>query len=214
VITVSSGLCSAIAVAVVAVAAPASAQKMWIGAGVHYDMQRFAENLVPDRLDGSAVGWRIGADILVRRHVRLAAEWSDGGTIEDVQALTLDVHGRTTTITSTFRHRTRSLSALAGYGHELTPRIAVAYLIGVAVTDVRRIFSSDAAASVLLLPSAGASMPAVEDRFPALTGGVTLHMRLREALYLAAGVRTSRLRLEPDLRGWSVRPFIGAEWAF
>ena len=52
--------------------------------------------------------------------------------------MTLDVNGRAAMITSTFTHRTRSLSALAGYGHELTPRVAVAYLIGVAVTDVRR----------------------------------------------------------------------------
>jgi hypothetical protein len=210
-------LCLLISVAVVMSTAttPASAQKLWIGAGVQYDVQRFAEDIVPNRLDGSAIGWRIGADILVRRHVMLAAEWSDGGTIEDVRTLTLDVNGRTATIASTFTHQTRSLSASAGYGHELTPRVDVAYLIGVAVTDVRRAFASDAAATVLVSPStSGGAMPAVEDRFPALTGGVIVHMRLMPHVHLAAGVKALRLRLEPDLRGWSISPFVGAGWAF
>jgi hypothetical protein len=57
-------------------------------------------------------------------------------------------------------------------------------------------------------------MPAVEDRFPALAGGVLVHVRLTPHVHLAAGVKALRLRLEPDLRGWSVSPFVGAGWAF
>jgi hypothetical protein len=200
---------------VLSLAAPASAQTMSIGAGVQSDLQRFAEDVVPNRLDGSVIGWRIGAEIIVRRHVVVATEWSDAGTIEDVQTLTLDVNGRTSSISSTFTHRTRSLSALAGYGQELTPRVGLAYLIGVAFTDVRRTFTSDAATTVLVPPStAAAETPDVEDRFPALTGGMDVHVRMTRHLHLIAGAKALRLRLNPDVRGWSVRPFIGAGWAF
>ena len=40
-----------------------------IGGAVQQNVQRFAEDVVPNRLDGSAIGWRVGADMLVRRHV-------------------------------------------------------------------------------------------------------------------------------------------------
>ena len=207
-------MCLSLAMAVaISAAAPASAQTIWIGAGVQQDVQRFAEDVVPNRLDGSATGWRIGGDVLVRRHLVVAAEWSDGGTIEDAQTFTLDVNGRATTIASTFTHHTQSFSALAGYGHELTARVRMAYLVGVAVTEVGRDFTSDAAASVLVSPStAGTAMP-VEDRFSAVTGGVDVLARLTRHLHLVAGVRAQPLRLDPDLRGWSVRTFIGAAWA-
>lgn len=196
-------------------AAPSSAQVLWIGGAVQQDVQRFDQDVVPNRLDGSAIGWRVGANMLVRSHFALAAEWSDRGTIEDSRTMTLDVNGVTVPITSTFTHHTRSLAALAGYGHVLTTRVRVAYLLGVAVTDVRRAFTSDAATTVLVSPSTPtASSPAVEDRFPALTGGLDVRVRMTRGLHLAAGIRGQSLRLEPDLRGWSVETFIGAGWAF
>jgi hypothetical protein len=194
-------------------AAPVSAQTLWIGAGVQLDLQRFAEDVVPNRLDGATTGWRIGAAGLVRRHVVVAAEWSDAGTIEDLRALTLDVNGRTATIASTFTHHTRSLSALAGYGHELTTRVRIAYLVGIAVTDVQRAFTSNAAAAVLVSPSTSATAMPVEDRFSAVTGGVDVHVRVTRQVHVLAGVRAQPLRLDPDLRGWSLRCFIGAAWA-
>jgi len=197
----------------VSAATPVSAQTVWIGAGVQQDWQQFTENVVPDRLDGTRVGWRIGGDVLVRRHIAVAAEWSDAGTIEDVRALTLDVNGRTTTTTSTFTHHTRSLSALAGFEHELTARMRMAYLFGVAVTDVRRAFASDAATAVLVPPSTPASAPSLDDRFAAVTAGVDVKVRMSRQLYLLGGVRAQPLRLDPDLRGWSLRSFIGAGWA-
>jgi hypothetical protein len=212
----AAGFSAVIPAAVILLAAaPASAQAVWIGGAIQQNVQRFAEDVVPNRLDGSAIGWRVGADMLVWRHFALAAEWSDRGAIEDARTMTLDVNGLTVPITSTFTHRTRSLAALAGYGHELTGRVRVAYLLGVAATDVRRTFTSDAATTVLVSPSTPAASSApVEDRFPALTGGVDVRVRTTRALHFAAGLRALSLRLEPDLRGWSVETFIGAGWAF
>lgn len=188
---------------------------LWVGGAVQQDVQRFAEDVVPNRLDGSAIGWRLGAEALVWRHVALAAEWSDAGTIEDSRITTLDVNGRTVTIASTFVHRTRALAAFGGFGHPLTTRMRVAYLLGVAFTNVRREFTSDAARTVLVAPSdPSAVSPAVVDRFPALAGGVDALVRVAYGVHLSAGVRAQRIRLEPDLRGWSVKTFIGAGWAF
>ena len=196
-------------------AAPASAQRLWIGGAIQRDVQRFTEDVVPNRLDGSAIGWSLNAETLVRRRVALAAEWFEAGVIEDLQTTTLDVNGRTVAITSTFRHRTRGLAALGGFGHDLTTRVRLAYLVGVAFTDVRREFTSDAAGAVLVPPSdPTASSPAVVDRFPALTGGVDALVRVTKGAHLGAGVRAQQMSLEPDLSGWSIRTFIGAGWTF
>jgi hypothetical protein len=194
---------------------PASAQRLWIGGAVQRDVQRFTEDVVPNRLNGSAIGWSLNAETLVRRRVALAAEWFEAGVIEDLQTTTLDVNGRTVAISSTFRHRTRALAALGGFGHELTTRVRLAYLVGVAFTHVRREFTSDAAGMVLVAPSdPTAAGPAVVDRFPALTGGVDALVRLAKGAHLAAGVRAQHMALDPDLTGWSVRTFIGAGWMF
>jgi hypothetical protein len=200
----------------VCLSSPASAQRLVVSGAVQRDAQRFTEDVVPNRLDGSAIGWTVGASTRVWRHLALAAEWSDAGAIVDTRALTLDVNGRTVTITSTLRHRTRAWSALAGYAHGVTRRVQVAYLAGATFTRVRREFRSDAGGLVLVSPSnpGGAVAPPIVDRFRSVTGGVDVSVQVTRRVLVVSGVRIQELHLAPDLDGWSARTFAGVGWAF
>ncbi len=199
---------------IVLVTGPSSAQGL-LAAAVQRDIQRFPDDVVPNRLDGAAIGWSVGASARVPRHLALAVEWTDAGAIADTRTVTLEVNGRTVAIMSTFRHRTRVLAALAGYHRTVASRVGVAFLIGVAFSHVRREFTSTAAGSVLVPPSTLATPDtSLVDRFRAVTGGVDAHVRVAGRVHVVTGVRAQRLALQPDLNGWGARTFVGAGWAF
>jgi hypothetical protein len=205
------------AVAFLTIAAPpAIAQNIRIGGAVQRDVQRFPEDLVPNRLDGAATGWIVGADARVWKHLILALEWSDAGTIEDSRTIVLEFAGRPIAITSSFRHHTRALNALVGYSHMVSSRLRLAYLIGIAFTNVRREFASDAPGLVLVLPSDRTTFAStvVDDRFRKMTGGVDALVRIKGPLHAVTGVRAQTLTLLPDSSGWSVRIVAGAGWVF
>lgn len=193
---------------------PAGAQTLMLSGVVQRDMQRFPEGDAPTRLDGSATGLMVSADVRLRNHLALAVEWSDAGTIEDVRTTALDIDSRTVAITSTFRHRTRTGAALGGYSHVLSSRVRVAYLGGVSFTEVRRQFTSNAAGLVLVGPSdpSASGRSSLVDRFWGMTGGVDAFVRIRWRLHALAGLRAQRITLPPDVSGWSVKTFVGAGW--
>jgi hypothetical protein len=206
-----------VALALVSLATPpALAQTVWVSGAVQRDVQRFPEDEAPNRLDGAATGWSVGATLRMLTHLVLAAEWSDAGTIDDVRTTPLSVDGRTIAITSTFRHETTTLTTLAGYRHTLFSRVGVAYLGGVAFTRVRREFLSNAPGLVLVSPSdlTTSSRSDLADRFHDLTGGVDAVVRIKGRVYAVTGIRAQKIRLLPDISGWSLRTFIGAGWAF
>lgn len=207
---------AALALAFLATAAPtASADWLWVSAAVQHDLQRFPEDVVPNRLDGAAVGWTAGVSALVLRHIMVDVEWSDGGRIDDVESITFDANGRTVTVTSSLVHRTRAVLFLGGVGHSITSRVRLGYLAGVARTEIRREFSSTAGALILVPPS-NTTAPAqiVVDRSAALAAGVDARVRIAGRVHAVAGVRVQRLDLGQDQRGWSLRTVGGAGWTF
>jgi hypothetical protein len=206
-----------IALALVSLATrPAVAQTVVVSGAVQRDVQRFPESDVPNRLDGAATGWSVGATVRMLTHLVVAAEWSGAGTIDHVRTTPLDVDGRTIAISSTFRHATTSVTALAGFRHSLSSRVGLAYLGGVAFTHVRREFLTNAPGLVLVTPSDRTTPGRSDriDRFPALTGGVDAVVRISRRVYAVTGVRAQEIRLLPDISGWSVRLLAGAGWAF
>ena len=201
--------------AVLTLPTPAIAQRVIASGAVQRDVQRFPQDVVPNGLDGTSMGLTFAALARVWRGVVLAAEWSDAGTIEDVRQLTLDVNGRTAMVTSTLAHRTRAWLMLAGFGHDVTRRVRLAWLAGAAFADVRREFRTDAAGLVLVSPSdTGLTAPPIVDRFRTLTGGVNVHVQLSEHVHAVSGFRAQPIRVSPDLDGWSARIFAGAGWVF
>jgi hypothetical protein len=178
------------------------------------DVQRFEQDAVPNRLDGTATGWTVLGGVRLLQHLVVAAEWCDAGEIEDVRTTTVMVAARTVDITSTFRHRTRTVAALAGFGHRLG-RANLAYLAGVASTTVRRGFATNAASLVLVAPSVPASAPPpLDDRIARGVVGVDALIRVTPALSVVAGARFQRIALDPDVSGWSARTVIGVGWVF
>jgi hypothetical protein len=194
----------------------AEAQNVLIAGALQIDVQRFAEDVVPSRLDGSGIGWTTLGRTQALGRLALDLEWSDGGTVDDVRSTTLDLDGRSVTIHSTFTHRTRTLFALAGYTHSVWGRARIAYLGGAAFTEVRRTFTSDAARLVLVRPSDPSGADSVErsDRFSTFAGGVDVTMSLTRRVGLVVGTRLQKMPLEPDVTGWSLRTFAGAGWIF
>jgi hypothetical protein len=193
--------------------ATAGAQTLIVSGAVQRDRQQFREAEVPTRLDGWSTGWVVGAAAPLPRHLLLAIEWSDAGTIEDVRTTTLDINTRPVAITSTFRHHTMTVSALGGYSHVLS-RVRLAYLAGVAFTGVERAFASNATSLVLVSPSdlpvsAGSART---DRSQEITGGINAFVRISQRLHAVAGLRAQRITLPFDISGWSLRTFIGAGW--
>lgn len=193
--------------------ATAGAQSLILSGAVQRDVQRFREAEVPTRLDGSATGWMVGAAAPLPWQLILAVEWSDAGTIDDLRTTTLDINGLPIAITSAFRHQTTTVAALGGY-HHMIRRVRLAYLAGVAFTEVDRTFTSNASGFVLVTPSdvPASANSARGDRFRELTGGVNASFRIRWRLDAVAGVRAQRITLPLDVSGWSVRTFIGAGW--
>ena len=193
---------------------PTAGQTMWLGAGVVRDVQRFAEDEVPNRLDGAATGWSVLGGVRLLEHLAIDAEWIDAGEIEDVHTTTVTIGARPVPITSTLRHRTRTATVLAGFGHTIG-RASLAYLLGMSFTTVRREFSTDAASLVLVSPSAGASnAPPVIDRQTAGVAGVQALIRLTPRFSVVAGARFQRLELDPDVSGWSAKTIFGGGWVF
>jgi hypothetical protein len=198
-------------------ALPTSAQSVWVGGGVQRDVQRFPQDEVaPNRLNGASTGWRASSAVWFWNHLPVVVEWSDAGAIEDARTTRVDVDGRTIAITSTFRHQTRALTALAGYGHGVASRVRIAYLLGVAFTRVRREFSTNAPGVVLVRPSdrTASGSAAIVDRFKRVTGGIDLQLRIRQRFHLLTGARAQSIELQPDTSGWSVRSFVGAGLMF
>jgi hypothetical protein len=189
----------------------AGAQTLWLSGAVQRDVQEFRDQVVPNRLDGSSAGWTVGAALRLGP-LALAAEWSDGGSIEDVRATSLDINGRAATITSTMRHRTRSLAGLAGYTHTMSARVRVVYLLGVARTHVVRRFTSNAGAFVLPGPPLQRAGPGLDDRFESLSGGLDARVRLTRRIHAVGGARVQKIDLSPEVSGWSARTFVGAGW--
>jgi hypothetical protein len=198
-------------------ASPASAQSVWIGGAVQRDVQRFPQDEVaPNRLDGASTGWRVSSAVWLWNHLPVVVEWSDAGAIEDARTTRVDVDGRAIVITSRFRHQTRALTALAGYGHEVASRVRIAYLLGVAFTRARREFTSNAPGVVLVRPSdrTVSGSAAIVDRFERMTGGIDLQLRIHRRVHILTGARAQQIELQPDTSGWSVRSFVGAGWMF
>ena len=197
------------------VARDARAQEVWAGAALQYGTHRFEEAPESDRLEGAAPGVVVVAGARVWRHIAARVEWAQGGRIEDVGAFTVDIGGRTVTITSSFTHRARAVSALGGFTHVLSSRARLAYLLGAAFTRVERTFETDAPL-MILGPSAPnpTTRSTQEDRFVALAGGADAIVRLRNPLHAIAGVRVQELRLDPEITGRSLSWFTGVAWVF
>jgi hypothetical protein len=206
-----------LAFSLVALAAPrAHAQDVWVAGAVQHDVQRFTAGELPNRLDGSGVGWTALAALRLFTHLTLSVEWSDTPSIEDVRQTTLEVNARSTVVTSSVAHTTRSVGGLAGFTHAASSRVQLSYRAGLAFTRVQREFFSDAAGIVLVRPSNDTTpvTSVVRDRFTAAIAGIDARVRTFRQLHFVGGVRAQKLDLSPELRGWSLRTIAGAGWVF
>lgn len=193
-------------------AAPSTAQTILAGVGVDHDIQRFPGNADENRLDGHAAGWMWLGGVTLFSHVTIRVEDSRGGRIVNSQAFTVDIDGRVPTIQSSLTHVTRSTAALAGFTHAFA-RIHLTYLAGVSSTRVRRTFSTNAPAFVLVGPSASnSSVSITKDDRSTFIVGVEVMAQLVPHVGVIAGIRRQPLDLEPDLSGNSIRPLLGVIW--
>ena len=206
----------AIACAMLAAGSIADAQTVWAGAAAQADVQRFPQDLVPNRLDGVAGGWSAFAGATPARHLAVEVEWT-ADTIRDARAVALNLEGRLVTIQSTLAHRTRIVSGLTGFAHTAGARTRISYLAGAAWLKVERTFTTDAAEFVLAFPS-DRGAPAASttgDRSVTPVVGIDALVRLSRHVSAFGGARAHAVPVEPEeMSGWSVRIMAGGAWVF
>ena len=202
------------ALALVAIALPVHAQAIAFEGGVQRSLQRFDGDPSLNRLDGDSSGWLVSGRVRAG-HWLVRGEFFRDSTIRDVDATTLFVGTRTVTVHSELAHDLSAATALGGYAVDVTRRLELAALGGPSWITIQRTFTTDAAQQILVSPSSvptTALATTLNDRFLtwAIEGvGV---VRLKARVGLTGGLRLERLRLNEDIRGWDVAPFLGAAW--
>ncbi len=194
--------------------APAAAQTVTVGAGVHQNVQRFDGDPSLDRLDGQSRGWSVLGGTRIGRWV-IRAEVSRDATIRNAEATSLLVGTRPVTVHSELSHDMRDLAVLGGYGTDLSRRVEVTFLAGASTVSVHRTFTTDAGQQVLVPPSTvppAAVTTTFDDRFTTWTVESDGLVRVSSRLGVIGGVRVHRIRLTQDITGLSVRPFVAGVW--
>ena len=191
------------------------AQSLTVGGAIQQNMQRFDEDLSPNRLDGNSFGGMLMGGARLGPLVVRGEASRDWG-IRDVQSTTLTLNGRATTIHSELTHDMREVAALAGLAGNLG-RVEMSVLGGVSSVWVHRSFSTDAGQFVLIPPSTVPIAPTTTtlvDRFATWTAEVDVAVYVTPRLGVIGGVRGQPILLSEDLSGRNVRPFAGAVWRF
>jgi hypothetical protein len=193
--------------------APLLAQSAWVGASAGVDVQRFARDAVPNRLEGESLGASILGGVRLFGRIPIMAEWVHAGTVVDTATTTVEINARPVNLTSTFRHRTRGVAVLGGFEHAVG-RAWLAYLGGIQLTDVEQRFGSNAASLVLIAPSRPATSgdSVSQHRIVGPAGGTQVTIPVGKTVRLISGARVQRLTMPLDIRGWSVRVYGGAAW--
>jgi hypothetical protein len=194
----------------------AAAQAVWAGAAAQIDAQRFPQDVVPNRLDGSAGGWNLFGGGEPWRHIAVDLEWT-ADRIHDSQSLSLTIDGRPVTIQSTLSHRTRIVPILCGFTHALGTRWRISYLGGAGWMKVERTFTTDAPGTVLRVPSdlPGPTTTLTVDRSVVPVAGIDAMVRLWRHVSGFGGARVHPLAIEPaDMSGVSIRFMAGGAWVF
>jgi hypothetical protein len=194
--------------------APAAAQTVTVGAGVHQNIQRFDGDPALNRLDGQSRGWSVLGGTRLGHWV-IRAEASRDATIRHADATSLLVGTRPVTIHSELSHDMRDVAVLGGYAVDLTRRAEVTILGGATTVSVHRAFTTDAGQQVLIPPSTvppAAVTTTLDDRFATWTIEGDGLVRVSSRLGVIGGVRVHRISLSEDISGLSVRPFVGGVW--
>ena len=194
--------------------APAAAQSVTVGAGVHQNIQRFDGDPSLNRLDGQSPGWSVLGGIRLGHWV-IRAEASRDATIRHSDSTALLVGARPVTIHSELSHDMRDVAALGGYAIDLSRRVEMTILGGASTVHVRRAFTTDAGQQVLVPPSTvppAAVTTTFDDRFTTWTVEGDGLVRVSSRLGVIGGVRVHRISLAEDITGLSIRPFVGGVW--
>jgi hypothetical protein len=194
--------------------ASAEAQTFAVGAAIQENIQRFDGDASLNRLDGASIGWLIIGGAQSGPWV-VRGEGSRDATIRNVQSTPLTLNGRPITVQSELSHDMRDVAALAGYARDVTSRLGVTFLGGVAAVTVHRAFTTDAGQLVLIPPSTippTAVTTTFVDRFGVWTAEVNVALRATSHLEVFGGLRVQPIALTSDLNGRSVRTFGGILW--
>jgi hypothetical protein len=194
--------------------APAVAQSVTVGAGIHQNIQRFAGDPSLNRLDGQSRGWNVLGGTRLGHWV-IRAEASRDATVRNADTTSLLVGTQPVTVHSELSHDMRDVAVLGGYATDLVRRVEVTILGGASTVGVHRAFTTDAGQQVLVPPSTvppAAVTTTFDDRFTTWTVEGNGLIRVSARLGVIGGVRVHRISLREDITGVSVRPFIGGVW--
>jgi hypothetical protein len=189
----------------------AAAQSAFIEAGFSRDVRRFSNEGTRSAFDGTVNGiWVNGSAFLMPR-LSVGIEIDNGEDVTFDDTVTITVSGQPAQITTTYKSRRRTLSAVAGLHSAAGRLVRIGAYAGLSFTRFRREISSDAPPIVVTEPLA----PAVfDERVTDAVVGVDVAILLTPNVALVPALRAQGLSLSGDLSGFSIRPSIGARVTF
>jgi hypothetical protein len=202
---------SGLFLALLTLASGASAQTLFVQAGVGADVRRFSAEPEKSPFDGTASAFTVGAGAELRHHWVVSAEADLGGRTTTSSTVTVVFSGQTLTIHNAYSAERRSISALAGYRSNPQRRWRVGYYAGVSFTNLRREIVSDAESVVLQAPAPGS---VYDQRVTSPIIGLDVSIRLGPHLAVVPALRAQGLTIGTDLSGYSIRPTVGARFSF
>jgi hypothetical protein len=193
------------------VATAAAAQSGFVEGGLSRDVRRFSTEGTASAFDGTVNGVWAQASAFMTPRWSVGIEFDPGDEITVDQTVSLTVSGQPTPITTTYKSRRRSVSAITGLHTAPGRPVQLGAYAGLSFTSFRREISSDAPPIVLDETPA----PSVfEERVTDAIVGVDVAILLTPNIAIVPALRAQGLSLSGDLSGFSIRPSIGARVSF
>jgi hypothetical protein len=196
---------------VLLLASTAAAQSAFVEGGLSRDVRRFSNEGTASAFDGTVNGTWGHASAFMTPRWSVGVEFDYGDEVTVDETVTLTVTGRPTPITTTYKSRRRTVSAITGLHTAPGRLVQLGAYAGLSFTSFRREISSDAPPIVLDETPA----PSVfDERVTDAIVGVDIAILLTQNVAIVPALRAQGLSLSGDLSGFSIRPSIGARITF
>jgi hypothetical protein len=188
-----------------------AAQSAFVEGGLSRDVRRFSSEGSASTFDGTVNGIWAQASVFMTPRWSVGIELDNGDEVSVDQTVTLTVGGRPSSITTTYKSKRRTVSAIAGLHTAARRAVQLGAYAGLSFTNFRREISSDAPPIVLNETPA----PSIfEERVTDAIVGVDVAILLTPNVAIVPALRAQGLSLSGDLSGFSIRPSLGARITF
>lgn len=198
-------------IALLASAASASAQPVFVQGSAGLDIRRFSAEPEKSPFDGNAASFLVAGGTEFIRHWVVTAEFDVGRRTTTETTTSAVFSGQTLTVRNSYSAERRTFAAMAGFRTDGDRRWRLGYYAGVAFSTLRREIVSDAESIVLNSPAPGS---VYDQRLTSAIVAIDVAIRVAPHLAIVPALRAQPLTIGTELGGRSIRPSIGARLSF